>query len=69
MNIAKISQEIKHVASDHTHLSEKFLILGPPLEIPSYATGNHVKVSTSLGLLLARLGFLGRPVDLLPQEW
>ena len=27
-----------------------------------------MKVSTSLGLLLAHLGFLGRPVDLLPQE-
>ena len=49
------------------------VVIAPPIRFSvvdfSKNGGNHVKVSTSLGLLLlAHLGFLGRPVDLLLQE-
>ena len=48
------------------------VVIAPPVRFSvvdfSKNRGNHVKVSTFLGLLLAHLGFLGRPVDLLQQE-
>ena len=48
------------------------MVIAPPIRFAvvnfSENRGNHVKVSTSLGLLLAHLGFLSRPVDLLLQE-
>ena len=48
------------------------VVIAPPIRFSvvdfSENRGNHVKVSTSLGLLLAHSGFLGRPVDLLLQE-
>ena len=48
------------------------MVIAPPIRFLvvdfSENRGNHVKVSTFLGLLLAHLGFLGRPVDLLLQR-
>ena len=48
------------------------MVIAPPIRFSvvdfSENRGNHVKVSTFLGLLLAHLGFLGRPVDLLLQR-
>ena len=48
------------------------MVIAPPIRFSvvdfSENRRNHVKVSTSLGLLLAHLGFLRRPVDLLLQE-
>ena len=49
-----------------------WVVIAPPIRFSvvdfSRNRRNHVKVSTSLGLLLAHLGFLGRPVDLLREE-
>ena len=49
---------------------ELLVVIAPPIRFLvvdfSENRENHVKVSTSLGLLLAHLGFLGRPIDLQP---
>ena len=73
-NARLFHQVIRHVnhscSRDLTH--GWVVVIAPPIRFSvvefSENRGNHVKVSTSLGLLLAHLGFLCRPVDLLPQE-
>ena len=67
----KVIRYVHH--SRHYYLTHRWgVVLAPPICFSvvdfSKNRGNHVKVSTSLGLLLAHLDFLSRPVDLLLQE-
>ena len=62
-----------HVYPSCRYLTQsQLVVIAPPIRFSvvefSENRGNHVKVSTSLGLLLAHLGYLRQPVDLLQQE-